>query len=284
MIIDNEDIQEVQQYIRNANIVKLINDQKIHAVLRQAYQEVRTNDQYLFLYYALLKSGMFEEFDAPNYGFKVEKFGGAQIKVTVDFDRLNDLFDSYENYGSFGRDNIDFKTCLSLIEDTFDVVRNWNYDDPSAYSNIQDDIAKGYINVNANNEHTLSLYSEEDQADYLAQAAGQAAMECAMEDIYNKACEALIKALKPISDGTTILENSVEIIISFKTLTDYLDNSEDWKDELDYVQINGSLLPCIIGYCLSQNYEFYEPYAGFDTSFNDQQFNEALTNILDLAD
>ena len=38
MIIDNEDIQEVQQYIRNANIVKLINDQKIHEVLRQAYQ------------------------------------------------------------------------------------------------------------------------------------------------------------------------------------------------------------------------------------------------------
>ena len=67
------------------------------------------------------------------------------------------------------------------------------------------------------------------------QAAGQAAMECAMSDIYNKACEALIKALKPISDKTTINYDSVEIIISFKTLTDYLDNSEDWKDELDYV-------------------------------------------------
>ena len=284
MIIDNEDIQEVQQYIRNANIVKLINDQKIHAVLRQAYQEVRTNDQYLFLYYALLKSGMFEEFDASNYGFKVEKFGGAQIKVTVDFDRLNELFDSYENYGSFGRDNIDFKTCLSLIEDTFDVVRNWNYDDPSAYSDIQDDIAKGYIKVNADNEHRLSLYSEEDQADYLAQAAGQAAMDCAISDIYDKACEALTKALKPISDSTNIHDNSVEIIISFKTLLEQLDSSEDWKDELDYVQIDGSLLPCIIGYCLSQNYEFYEPYAGFDTSFTDQQFNDALTSVLELVE
>ena len=284
MIIDNEDIQEVQQYIRNANIVKLINDQKIHEVLRQAYQEVRTNDQYIFLYYALLKSGMFEEFDASNYGFKVEKFGGAQIKVTVDFVRLNDLFDSYENYGSFGRDSIDFETCLKLIEDTFEVIRDWNYDDPSEYSNIQDDIAKGYINVNADNEHALSLYSEEDQADYLAQAAGQAAMDCAIDDIYDKACEALIKALKPISDKTTINYDSVEIIISFKTLLEQLDNSEDWKDELDYLQIDGSLLPCIIGYCLSQNYEFYEPYAGFDTSFTDQQFNDALTSILELAD
>ena len=149
MIIDNEDIQEVQQYISDTNIVKLINDQKIHEVLRQAYQEVRTNDQYLFLYYALLKSGMFEEFDAPNYGFKVEKFSGAQIKVTVDFDRLSNLFYAYENYGSFGRDNIDFETCLKLIEDTLEVVKNWNYDDPSQYSDIQDDIAKGYINVNA---------------------------------------------------------------------------------------------------------------------------------------
>lgn len=52
------------------------------------------------------------------------------------------------------------------------------------------------------------------------QAAGQAAMECAMDDIYNKACEALTKALKPISDSTNIYiyDNSVEIIISFKTL------------------------------------------------------------------
>ena len=284
MIIDKEDMQEVQQYISDTNIVKLINDQKFHELFKNAYQEVRTNDQYLFLYYVLLKSGMFEEFDASNYGFKVEKFGGTQIKVTVDFDRLNNLFDSYESYGSFSRDNIDFKTCLSLIDDTFEVVRDWNYDDPSVYSNIRDDIAKGYVNVNADNEHKLSLYSEEDQTDYLMQAAGQATMDCAMSDIYNKACEALIKALKPISDGTTILENSVEIIISFKTLTDYLDNSEDWKDELDYVQIDGSLLPCIIGYCLSQNYEFYEPYAGFDTSFNDEQFNEALASILELAD
>ena len=284
MIIDKEDMQEVQQYISDTNIVKLINDQKFHELFKNAYQEVRTNDQYLFLYYVLLKSRMFEEFDASNYGFKVEKFGGAQIKVTVDFDRLNDLFDSYKNYGSFGRDNIDFKTCLSLIEDTFDVVRNWNYDDPSAYSDIQDDIAKGYININADNEHTLSLYSEEDQTGYLMQAAGKAAMECAIDDIYNKACEALIKALKPISDSTNIHDNSVEVIMSFKTLIDQLDNSEDWKDELDYVSIDGSLLPCIIGYCLSQNYEFYEPYAEFDTSFTDQQFNDALTSILELAD
>ena len=284
MIIDKEDMQQVEQYIGDANIVQLINAQKFHEVLKNAYQELGTNDQYLFFYYALIKSGMFEEFDASNYGFKVEKFGGAQIKVTVDFDRLNDLFDSYKNYGSFGRDSIDFKTCLSLIEDTFEAIRDWNYDDPSEYSNIQDDIAKGYINVNADNEHTLSFYSEEDQTSYLMQAAGQAAMECAMDDIYNKACEALTKALKPISDSTNIHDNSVEIIISFKTLLEQLDSSEDWKDELDYVQIDGSLLPCIIGYCLSQNYEFYESYAGFDTSFTDQQFNDALTSVLELAE
>lgn len=171
MIIDKEDMQQVEQYIGDANIVQLINAQKFHEVLKNAYQELGTNDQYLFFYYALVKSGMFEEFDAPNYGFKVEKFGGAQIKVTVDFDRLNDLFDFYKNYGSFGRDSIDFKTCLSLIEDTFEAIRDWNYDNPSEYSNIQDDIAKGYINVNADNEHTLSLYSEEDQTSYLMQAA-----------------------------------------------------------------------------------------------------------------
>ena len=140
------------------------------------------------------------------------------------------------------------------------------------------------ITINADNEHRLSLYSEEDQADYLAQAAGQAALDCAISDTYDKACEALIKALKPISDKTTINYDSVEIIISFKTLTDYLDNSEDWKDELDYVQINGSLIPCIIGYCLSQNYQFYEPYAGFDTNFTDQQFNDALTSVLEFAE
>ena len=52
------------------------------------------------------------------------------------------------------------------------------------------------------------------------QAAGQAAMECAMDDIYNKACEALTKALKPISDSTNIHDNSVEVIMSFKTLID----------------------------------------------------------------
>lgn len=50
------------------------------------------------------------------------------------------------------------------------------------------------------------------------QAAGQAAMECAIDDIYDEACEALTIALKPISDGTNIHDNSVEIIISFKTL------------------------------------------------------------------
>lgn len=50
------------------------------------------------------------------------------------------------------------------------------------------------------------------------QAAGDAAMDCAIGDIYDKACKALIEALKPISDNTTIHENSVEIVISFKTL------------------------------------------------------------------
>lgn len=284
MIIDKEDQKQIEEYLDQENVKNLINSLKIHEVLKDAYQELGTNDQYLFLYGALLKAGFAEEFDASNYGFKVEKFGGVQLKVTIDFDRLNDLFDSYKNYGSFGRDSIDFKTCLSLIEDTFEAIRDWNYDDPSAYSDIQDDIAKGYININADNEHTLSLYSEEDQTGYLMQAAGQAAMECAMDDIYNKACEALTKALKPISDSTNIHDNSVEVIISFKTLIDQLDNSEDWKDELDYVSIDGSLLPCIIGYCLSQNYEFYEPYAGFDTSFTDQQFNDALTSVLELVE
>lgn len=284
MIIDKEDMQDVQQYISDDNIKRLINDLKIHEVLKNAYQEVRTNDQCIFIYYVLLKSGMLEEFDAQNYGFKVEKFGGAQIKVTVNFDRLNDIFDAYENYGSFGRDNIDFKTCLSLIEDTFEVVRDWNYDDSSLYSDIRDDIAKGYVHIDADNEHRLSLYNEEDQTAYLMQAAGEAAMNCAIDDIYAKACEALVNALKPISDSTTIHESSVEIVISFKTLIDQLDASEEWKDELDYVQVDGSLIPCIIGYCLSQNYDFSEPYSGFDTSFTDQQFNDALTNILELAE
>lgn len=83
------------------------------------------------------------------------------------------------------------------------------------------------------------------------QAAGEAAMNCAEVDVYNKACEALTEALKPISDSTTIHENSVEITMSFKTLIDYIDESEDWKDELSYAQIDGSLIPCVIGYCLS---------------------------------
>ena len=84
MIIDKEDMQQVEQYISDDNIIQLINNLKIHEVFKNAYQELGTNDQYLFLYYALIKSGMFEEFDASNYGFKVEKFGGAQIKVTMD--------------------------------------------------------------------------------------------------------------------------------------------------------------------------------------------------------
>lgn len=83
------------------------------------------------------------------------------------------------------------------------------------------------------------------------QAAGQAAMECVEADVYNKACEALTEALKSISDSTTIHENSVEIVISYKTLIDCINESEDWKDELDYAQVDGSLIPCVIGYCLS---------------------------------
>lgn len=98
----------------------------------------------------------------PNYGLKVEKFGGSQIKVTVDFDRLKQMFEPYEGYATYNRDNIDIVTCLSLIDDPFEVIKDWNYDDPSAYSYIQDSIAKGYVTINADNEHNLSLYSEED--------------------------------------------------------------------------------------------------------------------------
>ncbi len=284
MIIDKEDQKQIEEYLDQENVKNLINSSKIHEVLKDAYQELGTNDQYLFLYGALLKAGLAEEFNAPNYGLKVEKFGGAQVKVTVDFDRLRQMFEPYEGYTTYSRDNIDIVTCLALIEDTFEVIKDWNYNDPSAYSDIQDSIAKGYVNVNADNEHNLSLYSEEDRTRYLMQAAGDAAMNCAEVDVYNKACEALTEALKPISDSTTLHENSVEVIISFKTLIDYVNESEDWIDELDYAQVDGSLIPCVIGYCLSQNYKFCEPYAGFDTSFNDEQFNEALASILELAE
>ena len=58
-----------------------------------------------------------------------------------------------------------------------------------------------------------------------------------MDDIYNKACEALTKALKPISDSTNIHDDSVEIIISFKTLTDYLESAKE-KHENKVFYIN----------------------------------------------
>lgn len=287
MKFNKDDLKEITDYLGDKENVLLINSgdpNNIHKLISKAYQEL-TTEQYVYVYYVLLKCNLIESYTDSNDDIIIEKYGASELKVSIDFSKLQDIFHNFENYRIAKRDEIDFATCLNLIEDTYEVVKNWNYDDPSTYSDIQEYIDNGYVHIDSDNEHTLTLFNEEDQQTYLQQAAADATLNCVIDDIDKQATDALLEAIKPISSNTEVLGSGLSIIISKDVLLKYLDDTvEDWLAEIDYTHAEGSLIPAVIGYCLSQNYDFNEPYNGFDTSFNDKQFNDALKMVLDNAD
>ena len=162
------------------------------------------------------------------------------------------MFYNFDDYRIYKRDEIDFKTCVSLIEDAYEIVKDWGYDDLSAYDDIQNALDNGYVHINSDNEHALTLFNEEDQQIYLQRAAADAALNCAIDDTNKQATDALLGAVKPISSNAEIFGNMLNIIIPSTVLLKYLDDTiDDWLVEIDHTHVNGSLIPSVIGYCLS---------------------------------
>ncbi len=276
MVVDNETINVVNDFIQEHK--NLLIDNEIDKLFKEAYNLDDT--EFATFTVVMLKAGIVYT-KSNNEAITEITSNVDDVTIKVKINELDSIYNSYKDeiYNSKPRDMIDIETCIRLVEDPYDVIKDWNYDSQD-YDYVLDEIQNGGIKIDEANKFKLQQLDESDRTSALLQAALQATESAVANDASKSAIDAIIESFEKDnwSKKTEVKDyDIVEVTVSIKQLIKDISDIDEWSTI--YYRATNLIIEDLCR-TFVDGYIFEEPSYGFDSSFTDAEYNTALSDVL----